>query len=67
MPETELLIRKAESLPNDLFKEAVNYIDYLSQKAHVSYVAEKIAEAECEMAKPDAKWLTEDEFWEEDD
>ena len=67
MPETELLIRKAEALPNALFEEAVHYIDYLSQKAHASYVAEKIAEAEREMAKPDAGWLTEDEFWDEDD
>jgi len=67
MPKAELLIRKAESLPNELYQEAANYIDYLSQKAYTSYVTEKIAEAEREMAKPDAKWLTEDEFWEEDD
>ena len=67
MPETELLIRKAESLPTALFEEAAHYIDYLSQKAHTAYVADKLAEAEREMAKPDAKWLTEEEFWEEDD
>ena len=67
MPETELLIKKAESLPAALYQEAVNYIDYLSQKAHAAYVAEKLAEAECEMAKPDAKWLTEDEFWDYND
>jgi len=30
MPETELLIRKAETLPNELFEEAAHYIDYLS-------------------------------------
>jgi len=29
MPETELLIRKAETLPNALFEEAEHYIDYL--------------------------------------
>ena len=67
MPQAELLIRKAETLPNELFQEAAHYIDYLSQKAHASYVAEKLAEAEREMAKPDAKRLTEDEFWDEDD
>ena len=67
MPETELLIQRAKTLPNELFEEAVHYIDYLSQKAHVAYVAEKLAEAEREMAKPDAQWLTEDEFWDEDD
>jgi hypothetical protein len=67
MPETEILIRKAESLPNALFQEAVHYIDYLSQKAHAAYVAEKIAEVERDMAKPDTKWLTEEEFWDEDD
>jgi hypothetical protein len=67
MLETELLIKKAESLPTALFQEAAHYIDYLSQKAHIAYVAEKLAEAEHEMAKPDAKWLTEEEFWEDDD
>ena len=67
MPETEQLIRKAEALPDALFQEAVHYIDYLSQKAHSAYVAEKLAEAEREMAKPGAKWLTEEEFWDEDD
>jgi hypothetical protein len=67
MPETERLIRKAETLPSALFEEAEHYIDYLSQKAHASYVAEKLAETEREMAKPDAQWLTEDEFWDEDD
>ena len=55
MPETELLIKKAESLPAALFQEAVNYIDYLSQKAHTAYVAEKLAEVERDMSKPDAK------------
>ncbi|MCL2763930.1 MAG: hypothetical protein FWD40_01460 [Treponema sp.] len=67
MPETELLIRKAEALPTALFQEAANYIDYLSQKAHAAYVAEKLAEAEREMAEPNAKWLKEEEFWENDD
>jgi hypothetical protein len=67
MPEAELLIRKAETLPKALFEEAVHYIDYLSQKAHASYINEKLAEAEREMAKSDAKWLTENEFWDEDD
>jgi len=67
MPEAEVLIRKAESLPNELFQEAAHYIDYLSQKAHVKYVAEKLEEVERDMAKPGAKWLTEEEFWDEDD
>ena len=67
MPQVEQMIRKAESLPAALFEEADHYIDYLSQKAHTAYVAEKLTEAEREMAKPDAKWLTEEEFWEEDD
>jgi len=67
MPQAEQLMRKAEALPAALFEEAVHYIDYLSQKAHTSYAAEKLAEAEHEMAKPDSKWLTEEEFWDEDD
>jgi len=65
VPQAEQLIRKAEALPADLFEEAGHYIDYLSQKAHTAYVAEKLEEAEREMAKPDAKWLTEEEFWED--
>ena len=67
MPETELLIRKAESLPNTLFQEAVHYIDYLSQKAQTAYFAEKLTEAEQEANKPNAVWLDENEFWDEDD
>ena len=67
MPQAEVLIRKAETLPDELFQEAAHYIDYLSQKAHASYVAEKLEEAEREMAQPDAGWLTEEEFWDEDD
>jgi hypothetical protein len=67
MPETELLIRKAETLPSALFEEAVRYIDYLSQKAQSAYFSEKLAEAEHEAAKPDAVWLDENEFWNEDD
>jgi hypothetical protein len=67
MSETELLIRKAETLPDALFEEAVHYIDYLSQKAQTSYFAEKLAEAEHEANKPDAVWLDESEFWDEDD
>ena len=67
MPETELLLRKAEALPTALFEEAVHYIDYLSQKAQSAYFAEKLADAEYEAAKPDAVWLDENEFWDEDD
>ena len=67
MPETELLIKKAEALPNALFKEAVHYIDYLSQKAQTNYFTEKLAEAEHEANKPNAVWLDEDDFWKEDD
>ncbi|MCL2068241.1 MAG: hypothetical protein FWG99_12360 [Treponema sp.] len=67
MTETELLIQKTELLPTVLFKEAVHYIDYLSQKAQSGYFAEKLAEAEYEAAKPNAVWLDENEFWNEDD
>ncbi len=67
MPETEILIKKTETLPPELFKEAVHYIEYLSQKAQTAYFAEKLAEAENEAAKPNAVWLNEDEFWNEDD
>ena len=67
MPDTELLIRKAEALPKALFEEAVHYIDYLSQKAQSAYFAEKLAEAEHEANKPNAVWLDENEFWKEDD
>ena len=66
MQKTELLIRKAETLPPHLFEEAVHYIDYLSQKAQSAYFAGKLAEAELEANKPDAVWLDEDEFWNED-
>jgi len=67
MLETEQLIRKAETLPDALFQEAVRYIDYLSQKAQTVYFAEKLAEAEHEANKPNAVWLDENEFWNEDD
>ena len=66
MPGAEQLIRKAEALPDALFEEATHYIDYLSQKTHTAYVAEELADAEREMAKPGVKWLTEEEFWDED-
>ena len=67
MPEIELLIKKAEALPNTLFEEAVQYIDYLSQKAQSAYFTEKLAEAENEADKPDAVWLDEADFWDEED
>ena len=67
MPEAEQLIRKVETLPEALFQEAVHYIDYLSQKAQSAYFAEKLAEAEHEANKPNAVWLGENEFWNEDD
>ena len=67
MSQVELLLRKTEALPSELFKEAVNYIDYLSQKAQSAYFAEKLAEAEQEAVKPNAVWLDENEFWNEDD
>jgi len=67
MMETELLIQKAGTLPDALFKEAVHYIDYLSQKAQSAYFAEKLAEAEHEANKQNAVWLDENEFWNEDD
>jgi len=60
MPQAEQMIRKAESLPINLFEEAEHYIDYLSQKAHAAYVSEKLAEV-----KRDGKWLTEEEFWDD--
>ena len=67
MSATELLIRKTEMLPPELFQEAVHYVDYLSQKAQSAYFAEKLAEAEYEAGKPNARWLDEYEFWNEDD
>lgn len=67
MSETEVLIRKTETLPPALFEEAVHYIDYLSQKAQAAYFAEKLVEAENEAAKPNAVWLDENEFWSEND
>jgi hypothetical protein len=51
----------------DTNEEAVHYIDYLSQKAQSTYFSEKLAEAECEAARPNAVWLDESEFWDEDD
>jgi len=67
MTDAELLIQKAETLPSGLFEEAVHYIDYLSQKAQAAYFAEKLALAEHEAARPNAVWLDENEFWNEDD
>jgi hypothetical protein len=66
MVNSELLARKAETLPKALFEEAVHYIDYLSQKAQSFYFTEKLAEAEREADKPNAVWLDENEFWNED-
>jgi hypothetical protein len=62
MQEAELLVRKVKTLPSALYQEAVHYIEYLSQKAHAAYVAEKLEEV-----KRDGKWLTEEEFWDKDD
>ena len=67
MSEIEVLIRKTETLPPALFKEAVHYIDYLSQKAQTANFTAKLAEAEQEAGKPNAVWLDENEFWSEDD
>ena len=67
MSDTELLLRKTEALPPELLKEAVHYIDYLSQKAQAAYFAEKLSEAEREADKPNAVWLDENKFWNEDD
>jgi hypothetical protein len=67
MSETEVLIKKTETLPPALFEEAVHYIDYLSQKAQAACFAEKLAEAEHEAAKPNALWLDETDFWSGDD
>jgi len=67
MSRTELLIKKTEALPSELFEEAINYIDYLSQKAQNKYFAEKVMEAKSAALKPNAVWLNENEFWDEDD
>jgi len=67
MSESELLLLKTEALPPALLKEAVHYIDYLSQKAQSAYFTEKLSEAKQEADKPNAKWLDENEFWNEDD
>ena len=67
MSRTELLIKKTEALPSQLFEEAVNYIDYLSQKAQNAYFAEKVMEAKNAALKPNAIWLDENDFWDEDD
>ena len=67
MSKTEILLRKTESLPPALYEEALNYIDYLSQKAQRTYFTEKLAEAEYEATKPNAVWLDENEFWSNDD
>jgi len=66
MPETELFIKKTEILPPALFQEAVHYIEYLSQKAQSAHFAEKLSEAEHEANKPNAVWLDENDFWNED-
>ena len=67
MPETGLLIQKMEALPDPLFKEAVHYMDYLSQKAQIAFFNEKLSEAEYEADKSNAVWLDENEFWKEVD
>jgi len=66
MSKSELLLRKTEALPPALLEEAVHYIDYLSQKAQSAYFAEKLSEAEHEADKSNAKWLDENEFWNEE-
>jgi len=67
MSDTEILIRKTETLPPALYNEAMSYIDYLCQKAQSALFAEKLGEAEHEAAKPNAVWFDENEFWGEDD
>jgi hypothetical protein len=67
MSKTELLLKKTEALPPELFDEAVHYIDYLSQKAQAAYFSDKLAQAEIEAGKPNAVWLDENEFWDEED
>ena len=48
-------------------RQVHTHIDYLSQKAQSANFAEKLAEAEHEANKPNAVWLDENEFWNEDD
>jgi len=57
MPETELLLIKTENLPSALLEETVQ----------TAYFAEKLAEAEHKANKPNAVWLDENEFWNEND
>jgi len=57
MLENELLLIKTENLPSELLEEAVQ----------TAYFAEKLTEVEHEAYKPNAVWLDENEFWNEDD
>jgi hypothetical protein len=70
MPEVELLVKKAETLPPQFLAEALDFIDYLSLKAEKNagnkgYIAKKLQEAELEASKSDAVWLDEEEFWDD--
>jgi hypothetical protein len=57
MPETELLMIKAESLPSSIYEETVNS----------AYFAEKPAEVELEANSPNAVWLNKYHFWNENE
>ena len=51
----------------ELFQSWIKMGKKMSEKAQSAYFAEKLAEAEHEAAKPNAVWLDENEFWNEDD
>ena len=68
MPTAELLIRKTEKLPPALFEEAVNYIEYLSQKAKTAHFATKLPEAvNPKLPRSAVRGCLKDKVWMADD
>jgi hypothetical protein len=68
MSDTELLVKEVQALPPDCLEEVFNFVGYLRQKyAHIQYVQKKLTEAEAQAAKPDAVWISEEDFWREDE
>ena len=64
--------QKTKTLPPALFQEAVNYIDYLSQKAQAAYFAEKPTEAEhisinAKLPRSTVRGCLKDKVWMADD
>jgi hypothetical protein len=68
MSDTELLMEEVQSLPPDCLQEVFDFVRFLRHKYdHTQYVQKKLTEAEARAAQPDAVWISEEDFWREDE